>query len=150
MEDKLHQTATSHFSCDGQLSHEEGHSRLPLPPPCREQHDGISNNGENKEDPQSYQLLSLKGVVEGPPLLSFRYCSESHCCSAKDRRIRRLLGPVGHWAVLCEAGRHGSGGGKPGCSCTCSRGRVSSPLWSGAVAAAPHLSCLPRLPLELG
>ena len=47
------------LTCDGQLSHKKGHSRLPLPPPRREQHNGISNNGENKEDPQSYQRLSL-------------------------------------------------------------------------------------------
>ena len=47
------------LTCDGQLSHKKGHSRLPLPPPCREQHKGVSNNGENKEDPQSHQLLSL-------------------------------------------------------------------------------------------
>ena len=39
------------LTCDGQLSHKKGHSRLPLPPPRREQHNGISNNGENKEDP---------------------------------------------------------------------------------------------------
>lgn len=47
------------LTCDSQLSHKEGHSRLPLPPPRGEQHHGVSNNGENKQDPESYQLLSL-------------------------------------------------------------------------------------------
>lgn len=47
------------LTCDGQLSHKEGHSRLPLPPPRGEQHDGVSDNGDNEEDPQSYQLLGL-------------------------------------------------------------------------------------------
>lgn len=47
------------LTCDSQLSHKKGHSWLLLPPPRREQHHRVSNNGENKQDPQSYQLFSL-------------------------------------------------------------------------------------------
>lgn len=47
-------------TCHRQLGHEEGHPRLPLPPPRGKQHSGVSHHGEDKEDPQRDQLLGLK------------------------------------------------------------------------------------------
>lgn len=48
---------------DGQLSHKEGHSGLSFPSPCGEQHNSVSHNGEDKQDPQGYQLFRLKETV---------------------------------------------------------------------------------------
>lgn len=48
------------LTCDGQLSHKEGHSGLSFSSPCGEQHDRVSHNSEDKQDPQGYQLLCLQ------------------------------------------------------------------------------------------